>query len=139
MVAIIALLALAIRPLCAQKPDQFTVTDKIMADKPISPLLYSNFIELGYGIQVEPMWAEMLWNRSFEKFIPYKHINKVWFDLFLDPKDHSKGYKTDWSSEDWYHSGYEHNAWFAAPGKAGNLPINEESTFFISESPGSSA
>ena len=139
MVAIIALLALAIRPLCAQKPDQFTVTDKIMADKPISPLLYSNFIELGYGIQVEPMWAEMLWNRSFEKFIPYKHINKVWFDLFLDPKDHSKGYKTDWSSEDWYHSGYEHNAWFAAPGKAGNLPINEESTFFISETPGSSA
>jgi hypothetical protein len=24
-----------------------------MADKPISPLLYSNFIELGYGIQVD--------------------------------------------------------------------------------------
>lgn len=123
----------------AQQPDRFVVTDEIMVEKPVSPLLYSNFIELGYGIQVEPMWGEMLWNRSFEEFIPYKDINIVWFDLYHDPGDHGKGYKTDWTTEDWYHSGYEHNAWFAAPGRAGNLPIDGQSTFFINESPGSPA
>ena len=123
----------------AQMPDHFVVTNEIMVEKPLSPLLYSNFIELGYGIQVEPMWGEMLWNRSFEAFVPYKGINIIWYDLFNDPKDHSKGYKRDWTSEDWYHSGYEHNAWFAAPGKAGRLPIDGESTFFINETPGSTA
>jgi len=121
----------------AQPSDRFIVTSEVMVDKPISPLLYSNFIELGYGIQVEPMWGEMLWNRSFEKFIPYKGINVTWYDLWKDPGDQSKGYKTDWSNEDWYHSGYEHNAWFAGPGSAGRLPIDSSSTFFINESPAS--
>ena len=115
----------------AIEQENFAITPETYSDKPISPLLYSNFIELGYGIQVEPMWAEMLWNRSFEKFVPYKGINITWFDLWNDAKDHKKGYKTDWSKEDWYHSGYEHNAWFAAPGKAGRLPIDDQSTFFI--------
>lgn len=124
--------------LVAQRIDPYVVTSEIMVEKPISPLLYSNFIELGYGIQVEPMWGEMLWNRSFEQFVPYKLINVLWYDLLNDPKDHSKGYKTDWRSEDWYHSGYEHNAWFAAPGEAGILPIDSQSTFFINETDRSS-
>jgi hypothetical protein len=100
---------------------------------PISPRLCSNFIELGYGIQVEPMMAQQFYNRSFEPFVPYKTINIEWFDLWNDPQNPSKGYKADWTGEDWYHSGYEHNPWFVAPGTGGRLPIDDKSTFIIEE------
>jgi len=116
------------------KPDFFRVTSQEMTDTSISDLLYSNFIELGYGLQVEPMWGEMLFNRSFEEFYPYRDINIFWFDLWLNEEDPKKGYKTDWSREDWYHSGYEHNPWFACPGKDTQLPIDENSTFIIPKS-----
>jgi hypothetical protein len=119
----------------AQEEETYIITPEIMVEKPVSPLLYSNFIELGYGIQVESMWGEMLFNRSFEPFTPYKEINKVWFDLYRDKS--RTDFITDWSGEDWYHSGYEHNAWFAAPGFGGPLPIDDSSTFFINENPGS--
>jgi len=62
----------------------FKVTGQELTETPISPLLYSNFIELGYGIQAEAMWSEMLFNRSFERVPPYTGINKECFDLFLD-------------------------------------------------------
>jgi alpha-L-rhamnosidase len=123
----------------AASPTTFTVTPEPLASKSISPRLYGNFIELGYGYQVEPMWAEMLFNRSFEPFKPYKSISVEWFDLWNDPGDQSKGYRTDWREEDWYHSGYEHSPWFAAPGRGGAPPIDEQSTFIVTESPESSA
>ncbi|MCK5136385.1 MAG: hypothetical protein KAR19_11405 [Bacteroidales bacterium] len=125
------ILSLSFSIACTQHTDCFKVTPEIMVEKPISPLLYSNFIELGYGIQVEPMWGEMLFNRSFEPFSPYKEINKVWFDLCKNKA--CSEFITDWTGEDWYHSGYEHNAWFAAPGFGGPLPIDDSSTFFINE------
>jgi hypothetical protein len=103
----------------AAEPASFTVTPELMAPKPISPRLYSNFIELGYGIQVEPMMSQQFYNRSFEPFTPYKTINIEWFDLWNDPQNPSKGYKNDWTGEDWYHTGYEHNPWFVAPGTGG--------------------
>ncbi len=114
----------------------FNVTAEPISTEPISPLLYGNFIELGYGLQVEAMWSEMFFNRSFEPFKPYKTINKLWYDLYYDEKDLSKGYEKDWSKFDWYHSGYQHNAWFAAPGE-GNNPsfIEDSSTFFITTTP----
>jgi hypothetical protein len=112
-------------------PAHFRVTPELMAQKPISPRLYSNFIELGYGVQVEPMMAQQFFNRSFEPFLPYKTISVEWFDLWNDPQNPAKGYKTDWSGEDWYHSGYEHNPWFVAPGTGGRLPIDDKSTFII--------
>lgn len=102
---------------------------------PISPKLASNFIELGYGLQVEGMAAEMFFNRSFEPFYPYRLINKLWFDLLEDENDHSSRCETDWRVFDWYHSGYEHNAWFAFPGTAGHQPIEDDSTFVIEKSP----
>lgn len=73
----------------------YKLTTNEIANKPISPLLYGNFIELGYGIQVEPMWSEMFFNRSFEPFETYREINKLWYDLYYDEKDLSKGYETD--------------------------------------------
>ena len=102
---------------------------------PISQKLSSNFIEMGYGLQVEGMAAEMFFNRSFEPFYPYRIINKLWFDLFKDEKNWNEGYETDWSVFDWYHSSYEHNAWFAFPGVAGKQLIEDGSTFVIEKSP----
>ena len=90
---------------------------------PISKKLASNFIELGYGLQVEGMAAEMFFNRSFEPFYPYRLINKLWFDLLEDENDLGSRCETDWRVFDWYHSSYEHNAWFAFPGVAGYQPV----------------
>ena len=99
----------------------------------ISKKLASNFIELGYGLQTDCMAAEMFFNRSFEPFNPYKLINKAWFDLIEDEYATDPGvpYETDWSRFDWYHSGYEHNAWYAFPGSCGELLIRDESTFVV--------
>ena len=102
---------------------------------PISQKLSSNFIELGYGLQVEGMAAEMFFNRSFEPFYPYRGINKLWYDLLEIERDMSSRYETDWRVFDWYHSSYEHNAWFAFPGTAGYQKIADESTFVIEKSP----
>ena len=102
---------------------------------PISGKLASNFIELGYGLQVEGMAAEMFFNRSFEPFYPYRLINKLWYDLLEDENDLASRYETDWRVFDWYHSGYEHNAWFAFPGVAGHQLIEDDSTFVIERSP----
>ena len=102
---------------------------------PISPKLSSNFIELGYGLQVEGMAAEMFFNRSFEPFYPYRMINKLWYDLLEDENDHSSRCEDDWRVFDWYHSSYEHNAWFAFPGSAGHQLIQDDSTFIIEKSP----
>lgn len=112
-----------------EKP--FIVTAEEYSKAPISPLLYGNFIELGYGRQVEAMYSEMFFNRSFERFLPYRDINKSWYDLYFDENDHEKGYEKDWSLFDWYHSGYEHNSWYAAPGNPGKgSVIFDEETFF---------
>ncbi|MBP3666188.1 MAG: hypothetical protein J6K29_03955 [Clostridia bacterium] len=102
---------------------------------PISEKLASNFIELGYGLQVEGMAAEMFFNRSFEPFYPYRMINKLWYDLLEDENDHSSRCETDWRVFDWCHSGYEHNAWFAFPGTAGYQQITDDATFVIEKSP----
>ena len=102
---------------------------------PISKKLASNFIELGYGLQVEGMAAEMFFNRGFEPFYPYRDINKHWFDLHFDERNWAGGFETDWRVFDWYHSSYEHNAWFAFPGTAGFQTIEDDSTFLIEKSP----
>ena len=102
---------------------------------PISKKLASNFIELGYGLQVEGMMAEMFFNRSFEPFYPYRMINKLWYDLLEDENNHASRCETDWRVFDWCHSGYEHNAWFAFPGMAGYQPITDNATFVIEKSP----
>jgi alpha-N-arabinofuranosidase len=133
---LLLLLSGAMQARVGSNVESFKITKQEMFSEPVSPLLYGNFIELGYGIQVESMWAEMFFNRSFEKFYPYREINKAWFDLYYDEKDPSLGYERDWSKFDWYHSGYEHNAWFAAPGNPGSpCVIDDSSTFLILDSP----
>lgn len=108
---------------------------RIFHSSPISQKLSSNFIELGYGLQVEGMAAEMFFNRSFEPFYPYRMINKAWYDLLDDENDWSSRCETNWSVFDWYHSSYEHNAWFAFPNVAGYQLIEDDSTFVIETTP----
>lgn len=52
---------------------------------PVSKKLASNFIELGYGLQVEGMASEMFCNRSFEPFYPYRTLKIK--DYHPDRKD----------------------------------------------------
>lgn len=114
-----------------QNRSSYKVTLEEISKRPISPLLYGNFIELGYGCQADVMWSEMLFNRSFESFYPYRSINKAWYDLYFDEQYPEKGYETDWSKFDWYHTGYEHNEWFAAPGVPDRPSVISDSSTFI--------
>ncbi|WP_433892680.1 hypothetical protein [Streptomyces sp. CA-111067] len=111
------------------------VTGSPTAPTPSSPLLYGQFIELGYGIQTEGMRAELLFNPGFTRFAPYRGICLEWFDLLVDRDDPAKGFHTDWSVFDWYHSGYEHNAWFAAPGPMPSREVLPERTYVVPNSP----
>ena len=117
---------------CKLNPEQsFLITEKTLAPTPISPLLYSHFIEIGFGFQIAPLQAEQFFNRSFEKFIPYNWRSKNSFGFLLKEGK----YITDWSGEAWYHSGYEHNSWFVAPGYSNDpATIKDKSTFLIKES-----
>ncbi|MCR5781419.1 MAG: hypothetical protein K6G90_01655 [Clostridia bacterium] len=115
------------------------ITPEIINEKPVSPLLCGNFIELGYGLQTEAMWGEMLFNRSFEIFPPYKQISKMWFDLLYKDDKGEEQYETDWRKFDWYHSGYEHNAWFAAPNDVETFEIRDDSVFITETTPYSRA
>ena len=126
--------AQAAKPAGAE-PYHVTVTPETLAQTPVSELLYSNFVELGYGYQVEAMMTEMLFNRSFETYTPYNGSTWHWFGLWKDNEDYSKGVITDWREMVWYHSAYEHNDWFAAPGAPGPFNIDVDSTYFIKKSP----
>ena len=82
---------------------EVAVVPKVIVPKPVSPLIYGNFIELGLAHQVDRMGAELLWNRSFEEITPYTPY--VWDWLSRTPSD-------DLTKEAWWHSGYEENRWY---------------------------
>jgi len=110
----------------------FKITTEETAPTPVSPLLYSHFIEIGFGYQIAPLMAERFFNRSFEKFPPYNGKSKNSFGLLLKDGRYIK----DWSGEAWFHSGYEHDNWYVAPGQPNNPAIiTDESTYFVKESP----
>jgi len=115
------------------EPDHaFTITPEETSPIPASPLLYSHFIEIGFGYQIPPLMAECFFNRSFERFPPYNGKSKNSFGLLLKHGQYIK----DWSGEAWFHSGYEHDNWYIAPGQPENPAIiKDESTYFVQESP----
>ena len=90
---------------------------------PISKKLTSNFIELSFGLQESGLGAEMFFNRSFEPTVPYNAIHKICSYMFSEDGNPGSAYEPDWRNLQWYHSGYEHNAWFAFPGVAGYQPV----------------
>ena len=119
------------QPVAREADLSLLLSPETWSESPVSPLLYSHFIEIGFGYQIAPMQAERFFNRSFEAFPPYNGKSKNSFGFLLPGGDYIK----DWSGEAWYHSGYEHNSWYAASGKPGNPSvITDESSFFITES-----
>jgi len=93
------------KPAEGQKQTDIIVTGSELSGKPISSMLYGHFIESGFGRQVEGMWAEMFFNRSFEEVPPYTQETWNWLGLKPD---------TDLSKYAWWHSGYEQKPWYLA-------------------------
>lgn len=100
-----------------------------MAETPVSPILCSNFIEEGFGYQVEGMWSEMFFNRSFEKIF---QITPATYDWFGGRKDVGN----DWTKQEWYHSSYDHNRWYACPGVDMPLSMAPDATYLIPKTAG---
>jgi len=80
----------------------YKIVSRVINNKPVSPLIYGNFIELGFGRQIEGMWSEKLFNASFEEITPYK--SAMWSYLRRTPDE-------DLTLRPWWHSGYEENPW----------------------------
>jgi hypothetical protein len=77
------------------------VTEKIIAPKPVSPLLFSSFLELAFG-RSDLISAELLLDRGFE--MPDNatlNSGGGWCQRS----------KPKWEMEDWWHSGYEEHRW----------------------------
>lgn len=94
----------------------YFVKDSAIVNKPVSPLLYSSFLELGWGRSTDNMWAELLYNRSFEEDEAVlgdyaggglvKNVNKA--------------------TAEWWHTGYEAAKWYLqkdAADKASSMEI----------------
>ncbi len=106
-----------------------SVTPETYASTPISRLLCGNFIEVGFGYQVESMWTEMLYNRSFEKPFPIMQGTYDWFGG-------ERGLDTTWEKEAWYNTSYEHNRWYAFPGTDRPACITPDASYLIEHTPG---
>jgi alpha-L-arabinofuranosidase len=99
-----AALSLAVAaPKSVERMFQVRIKPEEIVRKPVSPWIYGNFIEDGFAHQVDRMWAEMLWNRSFEEISPYQRV--FWDELSRQPGD-------DLTRDPWWHSGYEENPWY---------------------------
>jgi len=64
--------------------------------------ILGSFIESGFGRQVDGMWSEMIYNRSFREFSGFK--NPTWQWLGLDAEHYGP-------AAPFWHSGYEANDW----------------------------
>ena len=93
--------------LSAQNPVAvYKIYPEVNRSKPVNPLIYGNFVELGLARQIEGLWAEKLYNASFEDVPSLKPNLYDW--LGRTPAD-------DLSREKWWHSGYEINNWYIWP------------------------
>jgi alpha-N-arabinofuranosidase len=86
---------------------QISILAEELAERPTSAMVCGNFVESGFGRQVEGMWAEMFFNRSFEAVPPYTQANYG---------SRGCGPETAVERQPWWHSGYEEPAWELAPG-----------------------
>jgi hypothetical protein len=69
---------------------------------PVSPYLFGNFVECGFGRQTAGMWAEKMYNRAFKPVSPYKDITWHWLGLDSDRYN---------AAAPFWHSGYEEMDW----------------------------
>ena len=106
----------------------FHVTPQRINPTPVSDMLCGNFIEVGFGYQVEAMWSEMFYNRSFEKAYPITDATYDWFGGW-------DVVGNDWSQQEWYHSGYMHPRWFACPALDRPESITPDCSFITEKAP----
>src|SRR5450756_425733 len=57
------------------------VTARRLSEVPIEHAVFGQFIEAGFGRQLEGMWAEMLYNRSFQSVPPFSRWTWDWLGL----------------------------------------------------------
>lgn len=106
----------------------FRVTREKINPTPVSDALCGQFIEVGFGYQVEAMWSEMFYNRSFEKAFPITPATYDWFGGW-------DVVGNDWSEQEWYHSGYAHPRWYACPALDRPESITPDCTFLTEKAP----
>jgi len=87
----------------AQKPMKVRITGERTSEIPISKLITGNFIESGIGREVDGMWSEMIYNRTFQVDIP-PFTTPVWGWLQMDKEYYNK-------NAPFWHSGYEEYDW----------------------------
>lgn len=87
----------------AQKPMKVSITEERTSEMPISKLITGNFIESGIGREVDGMWSEMIYNRTFQVDIP-PFTTPVWGWLQMDKDYYNK-------NAPFWHSGYEEFDW----------------------------
>jgi len=87
------------------------VSNQLTADHPVSPLLFSSFLELAFG-RSDLISAELLLDRGFEmpQGVSLNHGNG-WCER-CKPKI---------EQEDWWHSGYEEHPWRLVKSEANRL------------------
>lgn len=83
------------------------VSEQRIAETPISPYIYGNFIEAGFGRQISGMWSEMIYNRSFVLPSSYPRMGEVrsTTQWWMFPESMYNANAPFW------HSGYEENDW----------------------------
>jgi hypothetical protein len=69
---------------------------------PIDRKIFGHFIEVGFGRQVEGMWSEMIYNRSFIPAPPYRSDTWNWLGLSQEAYN---------ANAPFWHSGYEELDW----------------------------
>jgi len=70
------------------QPIKFRVFNERISTLPISKFITGNFIERGIGRQVDGMWSEMIYNRTFQENItPFKAT--AWEAMQLDREEYS--------------------------------------------------
>lgn len=78
------------------------IVEKEWTKEPAGRRIFGNFIESGFGRQVNGMWSEMLYNRAFRDVPAIKIATWEWLGL---DKEHYN------SNAPFWHSGYEENDW----------------------------
>ncbi|HLN20373.1 MAG TPA: hypothetical protein VK213_04745 [Bacteroidales bacterium] len=112
------ILLLMVIPLhCMAQPTsgKYLIKNEIVNTKPVSPWIYGHFIELGFGRQIEGMWAEKLYNPGFEIVEPFKAATWGWL---------GRTASDDLTKEEWWHSGYEECKWYATLQDGTPIPLS---------------
>lgn len=84
-----------------------TVEASRLSEYPVSPYIFGNFVEAGFGRQVSGMWSEMIYNRSFElpeSIISFGDMEPTVQWWMFPPEMYN-------SNAPFWHSGYEECDW----------------------------